>query len=955
MKFRPVEVDHLILQAQKPTRYVGGEINSIHKDLRAAEVTWALAFPDVYEVGMSNLGFRVLYHVLNRRPETAAERTFLPWVDMAALLRSRRVPLFTLESRAPVRDFDIVGITLQFELCYTSVLELLDLAGIPLFAKDRGPNNPLVIGGGPCAYSPEPMSPFFNLYVVGEAEEVVHEINDLVRAWKRDGGTRDELLWELAEIRGVYVPSLFEFEFERGGPIRAIRERKPGYSRAVRRVVPDLNAAPFYEKPVLPFMETIHDRLPIEIQRGCTRGCRFCQVGMLTRPTRQRDPKEVLRLARQGLDATGYEEVSFLSLSAGDYQCLNGMLEDFFEEFAPDRISVGIPSLRTETMNQRLAEQIRKVRKAGFTVAPEAASERMRRVINKGNEEKDLLHAVETIFGAGWDLVKFYFMIGLPTERDEDVLAIGELAHKALAVGRRHSKRAAIHVGVSTFVPKPFTPFQWEPHQPVEETRRKQRLLREAFGPTRSIDFKYPDAEGSQIEAFLCLGDRRVATAIYEAWRRGQVLDGWTEHFRYDRWVEAAQAMEREWGVSLDFFAHREKGKDEIFPWEKVDCEVTRAYLWRERERAHAAAVVEVPDCAIVPCHVCGACDYEVVKNRVYDPRDYVHEDGTPYELGPLQLTENARRAAEKDRGTRIVAKVAEGLARAEATDRKAARGATEMASLPILGEEPEGAATAAAKRLVQQVAELERRLEDLEREAPPPSAPAHAEAPQHWYRIRYTKTGRATALSQLETNKAISRALRRAKLPISFTEGFTPRPRLSFGPALPVGVESEAEYLDLALSEPLPVEEVARRLGAQLPAGMRLVEAVTLPRGADSLQAAIAAIEYAVRFPEGFDVDLEGAARRFAEEGATIQRQRPARRGRRGHAAPASVRTIDIGSLVDELAVRGAREVSFRLRNDPAGSARPNEVLAAIFAGGGELPEEVRIRKVGVRFAGGG
>jgi len=934
-KFQPVDADHLILQANKPTRYIGGEVNAIRKDLHAAEVTWALAFPDVYEVGMSNLGFRVLYHVLNRRPETAAERTFAPWSDMAAMLRREGLPLFTLESRAPVRDFDIVGFTLQFELCYTTVLEVLDLAGIPLFAKDRRRGDPLVIGGGPCAYSPEPMAPFFDLFVVGEAEEVVHEINDLYLAWKRDGGTREELLWELAEIRGVYVPSLFEMEFERGGPIRAIRPRKPGYDRAVRRVVPDLNTAPFYEKPVLPFMQTIHDRLPIEIQRGCTRGCRFCQVGMLTRPTRQRDPKEVLRLAKRGLETTGYEEVSFLSLSAGDYQCLNGMLEDFFDEFAPDKISVGIPSLRTETMNQRLAEQIRRVRKGGFTVAPEAASERMRRVINKGNEERDLLHAVETIFGAGWDLVKFYFMIGLPTERDEDVLAIGEVAHKALKVGRKHTPRATIHVGVSTFVPKPFTPFQWEPHIPVEETKRKQRLLREAFGPTRSIDFKYPDAQTSEIEAFLCLGDRRVATAIHAAWRAGQVLDGWGEHFSYERWRDAAREMEKEWGVGLDFFAHRERGRDEVLPWDAIDCEVTKPYLWRERERAHDAAEIEVPDCAIVPCHVCGACDYEVVKNRVYDPRDYVHEDGTPYELGPLQLTENARRAAEKDRSSRVVAAVARGETR-----------------LPVVAEARPGPATAAAQRLVAKVEKMERELEALET-APKPPAPAPV--PQHWYRIRYAKLGRAVALSHLETSYAVSRALRRAKLPISFSEGHTARPRLSFGPALPVGVESDAEFLDLALTEPLPAAEVERRLGAELPGGFELREVREIPRNETALQSAIAEIEYRAAFPPEHAAGLAEAVRAFAENGATITRERPASRNkgtRRGARRAASqVKEVDLQELVSHLAVEGEREVTFRVRNDPAGSARPTEVIAAVF-GGGAVPAGVRIRKEAVRFA---
>lgn len=941
-RYCPVDVDRLILSAQKPSRYVGGEVNSIRKDLRAAEVTWALAFPDVYEVGMSNLGFRVLYHVLNRRPETAAERTFMPWGDMADALRRERVPLFTLESRAPVRDFDILGFTLQFELCYTSVLGVLDLAGIPLLAKDRGPSDPIVIGGGPCAYSPEPVAPFFDLFVVGEAEEVVHEINDLVLAWKRDGGSREELLWELADIRGVYVPSLFEFEYERGGPIRAIRPRKAGYDRAVRRVVPDLNTAPFYEKPVLPFMNTIHDRLPIEIQRGCTRGCRFCQVGMLTRPTRQRDPREVLRLAKRGLETTGYEEVSFLSLSAGDYQCLNGMLEDFFDEFAPDRISVGIPSLRTETMNERLAQQIKRVRKGGFTVAPEAASERMRRVINKGNEEKDLLHAVETIFGAGWDLVKFYFMIGLPTERDEDVLAIGELAHRALRMGRRHTDRATIHVGVSTFVPKPFTPFQWEPHLRVEETRRKQRLLREAFGPTRQIDFKYPDAEGSRIEAFLTRGDRRVATAILAAYRMGQILDGWSEWFRYEVWLEAAAEMEREHGVSLDFFAHRERPRDEVLPWDMIDCEVTKPYLLRENERSHAAALTDVTDCAIVPCHVCGACDYEVVKNRVYDPRDY-QQTRPP---APLELRNM------EGGGVSLPVVAAEGPA-----------------------VEADGPATLAAKRLADKVRAMEARLAAL-----PPDEPADEEEPaadeeaealpedeeryapndpvRSILRVRYAKSGRSIALSHLETMTAVARTLRRAKVPIAFSQGFSPKPRVSFGPALPVGVESDAEYLDLALSEKCDPAEIAERLRAELPDGFELIAVEPIDRKTLSLQRGIAEMEFSVAFPPEWSGDLAGAVAAFAGEGRfTVQRERPAPkgrkggRGRRGPPPAPRIREIDLKELVCGVALQGEREVRFSVRNFEEGSVRPTEVIAALF-GGGEVPAGVTIRKSAVRFS---
>jgi radical SAM family uncharacterized protein/radical SAM-linked protein len=846
-------LDRLILGAQKPSRYAGGELNAVRKDLSQARVTWALAFPDTYEVGMSNVGFRLLYHALNERPDVACERVFMPWPDMEKALRDNQQPLFSIESRAPLRAFDIAGFTLQFELCYTTVLAMLELAGTALLAKDRDRADPLILGGGPCTYNPEPVADFFDAFVIGEGEEVVHEISDAVAEWKASEAPRADLLWLLAEIPGVYVPSLFRPHYAADGTIESYEPLKPGYQSIVRRVIPDLNLVPQAERPIVPFMQTVHDRLPLEIQRGCTRGCRFCQVGMITRPTRQRDPNEVRKIAEKGLQSTGYEEVGFLSLSAGDYSCIDGVLEDFFDEFGPENVGISLPSLRTETMSERLAGQIKRVRKSGFTVAPEAATERMRRVINKGNAEKDLLHAVDTIFAAGWDLVKFYFMIGLPTERDEDVRAIVTLCAEALRRGKRLNPRAEINVGVSTFCPKPFTPFQWEPMIPLAETRRKQGLLKDELrklGPRfRDLHIKPHDARQGALEGALALGDRRLATAVLHAYRRGQRLDGWTEHFDLQIWQEAFALCEKDHGIGLEFFAHREKGQHETLPFDHIDCEVTKPYLWKERMKTRAEAATH--DCAYGEeiCTACGACDYEVVDTIVYHPEDYRRQP--PRELQAL----------------------------------------------------PE-----------------ERTL----------------------LRLRYAKEGVAVALSHLETMTALLRTFRRAKLSIPHSQGFHPKPKVSFGPACPVGTESRAEYLDLEVFGSRQPEEVARRVRAELPQGFALLSCEELARGGESLTRTIRGIEYRVELPDGAPDARERLAAFSAQPEATVLREREGKQPVR----------IDLKAAVDGLTAPGAREIRFTLRaGESEAVARPAELLAALFGAECTRPGVARLVRENVVF----
>jgi radical SAM family uncharacterized protein/radical SAM-linked protein len=832
-------------RVEKPSRYLGCELNTVHKDTAQVDVRIALAFPDLYDLGLSNLGLLILYGILNKQPGVWAERVYMPALDLEAQLLARGLPLFSLESKSPLRVFDAIGFTLQYELSYSNILHMLRLSDIPLRTAQRDTDMPLIVAGGPGAFHPEPLADFIDAFVIGDGEDVVLELMQALREAK--GLCRDAQLQRLAAIPGVYVPALY--------PLRrtAKGEWIPDTGGCVlrKRSVASLDNTPFPTDYIVPFTAQVHDRVSLEVLRGCTQGCRFCQAGMLYRPVRERSLATLATLTAETIAKTGYEEITLASLSTCDYSQVRGLVDQAVGLGLPDQVAISLPSLRLDSFSVDLADMVATLRKTGLTFAPEAATPRMRAVIDKWIPDDELIEVTEQVFARGWDTVKLYFMIGLPTEEDADVLAITDLAKRVLHNGRRFNKRARVNLGVSTFVPKPFTPFQWDAQMSIEETLYKHQLLRDhmrQFG----LKFGRHDAQMSYLEGVFARGDRQVGRLLEEAHRLGCKFDGWGEHFDFDRWQEAAERS----GVEMDAYL-RKRDLHEPLPWDHIDCMVDKQYFVDEYWRSRLALLAE--DCRQVKCHQCGVIETD--------------RDGC---LTMLRTSREGRKQEEHWQRT----------------------------SSPVRPQ------TQAQQRV----------------------------------RCRFTLQGPLRFLSHLETLRVMTRALRRAQLPVHYSQGFHPQPQLTFATALPVGIESTGEYADVVLAAPMDPVQVQERLNRVLPAQMRILDAWSVPLPAPSLMSEALAVQYDAEIPVSLVAaavtSLPSLVQAFLRRDEILLQRWHKKGARQVNIRPGIIRLEvmpHVGAMVT---------LAMLVREEAEVKAKPIEVMQALFNLNAEQLRSVRIYK---------
>jgi radical SAM family uncharacterized protein/radical SAM-linked protein len=906
---------HVFPRVTKPGRYLGNEVNAVPRSAKLdARVRLCWAFPDLYDLGLGNLGLHILYHIVNRLPYAQAERVYAPARDMEALLREQGLPLFALESKDPLTLFDGIGFTLQSELTFTNILNMINMAGMSLRTEGRREEDPLTFAGGPAVFNPEPLAPFMDFFVIGDGEDVVVEICEVLDRVKG----RAARLQALSELEGVYVPALYPFETLPDGRILPV----VGVPPIRKRIAEKLREDDFPINFIVPWVRQVHDRATLEVLRGCTQGCRFCQAGMTTRPVRERTVDEVDQLMEKTLAATGYEEVGLVSLSTCDHSHVRQLVDRVMQRAIPERVGVSLPSLRLDSFSVELADMVADVRRTGLTFAPEAASPRLRAVINKWIPDEELLGMATQAYQKGWDHVKLYFMIGLPTERDDDVVAIADLTLRTLEEGRRWNPSCKVNTGVSTFVPKPFTPFQWAPQIDMAETERRQKMLSERFFRFRAVKFGRHKAAETWLEGQVSRADRRAADLIEAAWRHGARFDAWDEHLDVRIWLRAMEEIG--WDAAYQL---RERGLDERLPWDHLDVFIPKDWLRGDYEAA--VRLEHAQDCRHSKCHKCGVIDEkrDLCAHMLRTAIDGRKEEGVwvrPGTLGPVPIPKGAK---------------------ARSVHRKA-----EQVELARLQAEASEAAISQA---------LQARADAIAAEPAAKDRKARAEPTRSWEEptpvqrliLRIGITGEARHLSHLETLNAWLRTLRRIKAPLSYSQGFHPHPKMAFSGARPVGEQTLGDYMEVTLHSRRDPATFAAALSSTAPPGFHVYGAVDADLHGDALMSRVAGAEYLFFVEEGLHLDVDVTAAVLAERVAAVHAAegipvvRESKKGRR---------KFDLQPHIRRLALRPAggsygQVLDVALDVHDGRGCKPSEIITLL---GLDAPR-VRVVRLDTRFEG--